>query len=139
MSDFKFDKPIDNNESGILARFWRKIVLENNYEPSLGLLVKRYIDTNDFLAGRIENHRKKTKSTIMSNICASGMTFKTFLDLVFNLLRAKKLDISIKLTTHSGRESIHSISITNDQIAKSLDEDKEIDEAKVVKEKKDGK
>lgn len=138
MSDFKFDKPIDNNESGILAKFWRKIVLENNYEPSLGLLVKRYIDTNDFLAGRIENHRKKTKSTIMSNICASGMTFKTFLDLVFNLLRAKKLDISIKLTMASGRESIHSLSITNDQVSKSVDDEKEV-ETKEVKEKKDGK
>lgn len=116
--DYKLDKPVSNNESGVLAKLWRKIITENNYLPALDLLVRRYMEENDIAAGRIKNVKRKTKTTVVSNITATEMTFKTFLDLVFNLLKAKRLDISIKVTLHSGKESIHSISIQNVDISK---------------------
>lgn len=123
MSDYKLDKPVSSNESGVLAKLWRKILKENNFMPALDLLVKRYLDTNDILKGRNKNHKNKTRSTIIANIAATEMTFKTFLDLVFNLLRAKRLDISIKVTMQSGKTSTHSISLTNDDMAKLPEDD----------------
>lgn len=130
MADYKLDKPVSKNESGILAKLWRKILIDNNFLPALDLLVKRYIERNDILAGRVTNFKKKNKSTITTNITAPEMTFKTFLDLVFNLLRAKRLDISIKVTFHSGKETVHSVSITNDEVDKELKEKGEENESK---------
>lgn len=124
MSDLKFDKQISNNESGVLAKLWRKILIENNLENALPLLINMYIKNNDETDGRSLTVKKKNKSTLTSNITATDMTFKTFLDLVFRLLKVTKIDISVKLTFSNGRETTHSVSAipaNNQQLDKETD------------------
>ena len=131
-----FDKldPPAKTSSGVLSLLWRKICLE--HKDYLDVLVDRYVVDNDIAAGRVKNIKRKTKSTIISNVTATEMTFKTFIDLVFNFLKCKKLTISIKLTYQSGRESLHSIVVDGVNIEKVNDAKKAVEEA--IKEDKDG-
>lgn len=131
MSDINFNKPPNKNESGVLAYLWRKILLENNLMPSLGMLISRYIKEQDITAGRVSNLKKKNKTTLVNNIGAQEMTFKTFLDLIFNFLKVRRLDISIKLTYHNDKTSEHSVSIDGSNFphnrpVKLEEEDKEV-------------
>ena len=131
-----FDKldPPAKTPSGVLSLLWRKICIE--HKDYLDVLVDRYVVDNDIAAGRVKNIKRKTKSTIISNVTATEMTFKTFIDLVFSFIKCKKLTISIKLTYQSGRESLHSIVVDGTNIEKVNDAKKAVEEA--IKEDKDG-
>lgn len=110
MPDIKFNNPISKNESGVLSALWRNVLKENGFMPALDLLVQRYIDRGN-RAKENKNIKLKNKSTLINNITSSEMTFKTFLDLLFNFLCVKKISISIKLTYHNGNESVHTIHV----------------------------
>lgn len=107
----KLSEPTSKTESGVLAKLWRSILRDNGYIPALGPLVDRYLQSQEEMTKRIPSLKKKNKSTLVTNITSAEMTVKTFLDLIFNLLRVKRLDISIKLTFHNGKETIHSTSV----------------------------
>ena len=109
--DIKIDKPPNKNEGGVLALLWRKILLENNFMPAMGMLINRYLRSYDTTDGRVSNMKKKNRSTLITNITARDMSFKVFLDLVFNFLKAKRLDITIKITHNSGKSSVHSVTV----------------------------
>ena len=94
--DTKFDKSVTNNESGVLAKLWRKIISENNLLPQIGMLINKYLD-EDETNQRVQAYKKKNRSTLTENIFASEMSIKVFLYLIFKVLRAKKIDISIKV------------------------------------------
>lgn len=108
--DTKFDKPVSSNEPGVLARLWRKIITENNLKHNLNMLIDRYLETTA-INQRVKNLKRKNRSTLIDNITASEMSIKTFLYLIFRVLRAKKLEISIKVTFPNDKESIHGVSI----------------------------
>ena len=108
--DTKFDKSVSNNESGVLAKLWRQIISENNLLPQIGMLINKYLD-EDETNQRVQAYKKKNRSTLTENIFASEMSIKVFLYLIFKVLRAKKIDISIKVTFSSGRESMHNVSV----------------------------
>lgn len=126
--DININKPPNKNESGVLAALWRKILIENNFMPALGMLVSRYLKDQEAKEGRVKNLRKKNRSTVVNNIAATEMTFKTFLDLIFNLLKVKRCDISIKLTYHNGNTSTHSVSVD------SVSSDEQVDDAELSEE-----
>ena len=113
MADVKITQPIATKESGILAGLWRNILRDNNYIPALDYLVTKYVAKTDKMNGRVQNIKRKTKSSIIKNITDSEMSIKTFIDLLFNFLNVKKIDISIKLTFPNGNETIHSIAVDN--------------------------
>lgn len=120
MNDIKLEeKPVSNSESGILAAIWRKLIKDNGIVNALHLLVNRYITDTDPTKGRVKNIKRRNKSTLISNICSSEMTFKTFIDLIFNLLRASKLDIHVKVTFANGKSIHTNVAITNDMISKN--------------------
>lgn len=132
MGDIKLeDKPISNSESGILAATWRKLIIENELKPALDHLVNRYVSESDPTHGRVKNIKRRNRSTLISNICASDMTFKTFIDLIFNLLRGVKLDIHIKVTFVNGKSIETNVSVTNDMVSKN---DAEIREFEKIEE-----
>ena len=133
-----FKDPVSNKDSGVLAKLWRKVILESRLENSLNFLADRYVKRSEPMSSRVVNVKRRTKSTVMKNITDSDMTIKTFLDLVFNLLGAKKLTISIKITYPNGTETIHSLPINNGDLVESdrLDEDVE-DESILTKKVKD--
>lgn len=105
------NKPPNKNESGVLTVLWRKILVENNLMPAMGLFVDRYLKKYDSTGSRVSNAKKKNRSTLITNISAPEMSFKCFIDLLFNFLRCKRLDISIKITHENGKTSIHSVSV----------------------------
>ena len=64
---------------------------------------------------------KLWRKTLIANVTASEMTMKTFVDLVFRFLRARSLTISIKVTFHNGKESVHSVSVAYQEMTKTGD------------------
>ena len=113
MGDFNFDGPTANNESGILARLWRKILKENNLERLIPVLIERYLNKKADKTNEIPIVKKKNRSTIAGNVNAKEMTIKTFFDLLFNLIGVCRIELSVKITFPSGKESIHTVGITN--------------------------
>lgn len=110
MSDIKFNKPISKNESGVLAALWRAVLRDNGFIPALDLLVQRYVDRGN-KASEQSSVKLKNKSTLISNITAGEMTFKTFLDLIFNFLHVRKITFTVKLTFANGNETLHTINV----------------------------
>lgn len=125
MAEVKIDSPLSKKEGGVLAGMWRKIVKDIGYDRHLDYLVSRYVAKSDKMNGRVQNVRRKTKSSLIKNITSSEMTFKTFLDLLFNYIGVRKIDISIKLTFHNGNETIHSMAVVNDDNENDKKEEKE--------------
>lgn len=121
-----FKDPVSNKDSGVLAKLWRKVVLESKLENSLNYLADRYVKRSEPMSSRVATVKRRTKSTVMKNITDGDMTIKTFLDLVFNLLGAKKLTISIKITYPNGTESVHSVPISNDELSEKDFVDEEV-------------
>ena len=132
-----FKDPVSNKDSGVLAKLWRKVILESRLENSLNFLADRYVKRSEPMSSRVANVKRRTKSTVMKNITDSDMTIKTFLDLVFNLLGAKKLTIYIKITYPNGTESVHSVPINNNELSeKDFVDEEEIVNSPKVKETK---
>lgn len=110
-----FKDEVSNTESGVLAKIWRKILIERRITPSLGLLIDRYLQDQHLNEDNLaKNVKKKNRSTLISNITAKEMTIKTFLDLLRNLLKVKRLVIHIEITTAGGETSVHSLSVTGE-------------------------
>lgn len=111
--DIKLDSNIAATEGGILAALWRKILKDSGFYNMLGMMVSRYVSDTDSMADKVKASRRKTKSTLISNICSSDMTWKVLLDLIFNFLHVKKITISIKLLHQNGIETVHSVVAEN--------------------------
>lgn len=121
MTDINLNNETSNNESGVLAKLWRKIIDDKHLKDALPYFVSRYIKGYSITSGDVKSIKRKTRSTIVNNICATEMTFKTFLDLIFNFLCMKKVDITITLTAHNDETSTHTISLSG-EITKSQSE-----------------
>lgn len=115
MADFDLDKPCSNNEAGVLAALWRKVLndLGINHLARLSVFIDKYLQKTDPLNGEVANLRRKNKSTVNKNIVATEMTFKTFMDLMLNLLNVVKIDISVKIYFPNGEHSVHTITVSN--------------------------
>lgn len=123
-NNIDFNTPPSTNESGILTRLWRKIIKDNNLTSYLPMLVDQYVNETHMLDDQDTNKAKdpatkalkrKSKSTMINNITANEMTFKTFMDLVFNLLKVKRITLSVKITFNNGDENVHSVVIDNNK------------------------
>jgi len=114
----KFD-PLDNNREGsILVKLWRNILKETNLINAIEYLVDRYTNKSN---ASIKMVKKKTKSSLIKNVSATDMTWKTFVDLIFNVLNVKKMTISVKLQYPNGKESIHSVVVEDKNIKHDID------------------
>ncbi len=124
MADIKLGDNIAQNEGGILTKLWRNVLKDNNLEPALSYFVTRYVTKSNKIDS--ENVRRKTKSSLINNITASEMTWKTFTNLIFNVLLVKKMSINIKLTMPNGDTTFHNVLIDNNNPG----EEKETNEQK---------
>ncbi len=130
-----FKDPVSNKDSGVLANLWRRVVRESNLQNSLNHLADRYVKKTNPISQRVANVKKRTKSTVLKNISDTDMTIKTFLDLIFNLLGAKKLTISIKITYPNGTETIHSLPINNGDLVESDLPDEDVEDESILTKK----
>lgn len=119
--DFKFKEPTSNNESGVLAKLWRTFLDDNRLNGKLPTMVETYLDNDN--DPKVTVVRKKNRSTLYGNIAAPEMTIKTFFDLMFNLVRVRRIEFSIKVTFPTGKESIHTVCINNGRAAAKPDKD----------------
>lgn len=111
MSIIKFTDNIPKTEGGVLARLWRNILRENNLLPKLDYLVLRYVRKTDLMTDRVQAVKRKHKFTLTKNLTDTEITFKTFLDLLFNLLEVKQVNFTVSLKFANGEKSVHTISV----------------------------
>lgn len=117
MADIKFENQVSNNEGGVLAMLWRKILKERNFISILPVLIDRYIREQDLKEEKLGvNIKKKNRSTLITNIMATEMTFKVFYDLLKNLIKVKKIVIHVEITTMNDVTSIHSLPVVGNSI-----------------------
>ena len=109
-------KDINNTPGGALAKLWRNMLSGNNLYPSIGHLVNRYTSKNS--VADTKNSVRKTKASLIGNITAGEMTWKTFIKLLFEFIAVRKVDITIKLTFANNTEKLHSVTIVNDDMKK---------------------
>jgi len=93
----KIDSNVSNSkENSILGKLFHRILMELNLINKIEFLINRYIkNAND---KDIKIQKRKTRSSLINNITANEITWKTFIDLTFNLLRVRKLKVMITLT-----------------------------------------
>lgn len=130
MADFKsiLTEPTSNTGSGVLAKLWRKILIDNGYIAALGNLTDRYQKDQEQAGLTTPSLKKKNKSTIIANVTAKEMTMKTFVDLIFRFLRARSLTISVKVTFHNGKDSVHSVTMGYQDLGFKSDIEKDMKE-----------
>lgn len=151
--------PIKSRDSGgILSKLFRKIMIETGLVNAVDSLVESYLrDSKE--QSRTTGLAPKKRSQIQTSIKEEDMTWKSFIDLVINLLRVKKMVITIELyhtetrvTTHKVEADANSnLAVTEsfnklvDEVSKTVEENKEkpvlkhIDESKIKRVKDEPK
>lgn len=109
----ELNEPIHNSkESAVLSKLFRVVLKELNLLNKVEYYIDRYIrnaNKNDLAV-----QKRKTRSSLSKNIVADEMTWKTFSDLIFNLLRVKKCRITIELFHINNTKSVHSVNMVKD-------------------------
>ena len=84
-------------EDGMLTKLFRKIIFDTGLVNSLGYFLNRY------------NRKigKKNKASIVKIINSKGMSWKSFVFLIFEVLQVRKMNIKITLTHLSGEVTEH--------------------------------
>ena len=94
-------------ENEILAELWKKIVDELELTKALPTLVKRAVTGS-------KSTRYRSISDYNRNISAKEISFKTFVSLLFDLLRVKQIKFKVELLHHNGTVREHEIKIMED-------------------------
>ena len=113
MSQNKLPDVYPRTENGLLAKLWGKVIRENSYQNRLIYLISRYARKADAMSDRVKVVRVKQKFTLTKNVFEKEMTFKTFMDLLFNFLEVVKVDVTISLKFADGTKSVHTVSTDN--------------------------
>ena len=122
------DNKIFSTEGGILTAFWRSIIKDNNLENNLDTLVDDYITkVNKY---RPSDKSVQNRSKIITNINAREMTWKSFINLVQNVLGSESITLSIKVKFRNGDETFHNIKLpkVQDDILDSIPDEKDIED-----------
>ena len=113
-------KEVSSDEHGLLKRLLNKIIFENNLETKLGFLVSRY-------ERRRDSSKKKTKTVVVNELTSTRISFKNFLFLVFEVLRAKKMKICVEVE-FSGKTTKHCIDVLPESFGVKDKEDEDKDD-----------
>lgn len=106
-------KPINNNkDTALLSKLFRTIVNEKNF------LFKMCSKVDDYLAAAhtddIRVMKRETRTQIYNDMLAEEMTWRKFVNLIFNVLRFRKLRLIVELTDTKGEVSMHEIVTVKD-------------------------
>lgn len=102
-----FSKKTSTTETGILAKLWRKILVESRIMAGITFFVNRYLAKTKTDSNML---KKKNRSTLLTDISATEMSWKSFVDLLYNFLEVKEVEFIVKIQWDS-RETIHSIKV----------------------------
>jgi len=127
---FELSKESASNEHGMLARLWRKIIFENNLEKNLLYFIDRY-------SRRLDVSKKKSKGVVVKVALDKQISFKSFLFLLFEVLRIKKVRLCVELDWGK-RTTKHCINILPETLNATDEDVLEENEELQKKEVKDG-
>jgi len=97
----KFES-VSNTENGILTKLFRMIIFDTGLINKIPYNINRYI----------RNGGKKNKATISRLILSGEMSWRSFIFLLFDILRVKKCTFKVTLEYDVGPSSEHEISIS---------------------------
>lgn len=115
------DKITGNSEGAILATLWLKVLEETNLINAVEPLIDRYVNKSNSM----KSVKRKTKSSLTKNIHSKDMTWKIFLDLMFNFINVKRIDFSIKITFANAETRVITLPVNHNDIEEERDEDKD--------------
>ena len=121
----KMQKSIPKTEGGILVRLWRNILVESNMIHGINTMVTRYINAGK---NSIAAKNSKTKSSIEKNISSDNMSWRIFVDLLFNVLKVKRMHITITLTFPNGTSTVNHLVVDNEDVV--VDDEKESEDVR---------
>ena len=104
----------NKSPGGILAKLFRKILKNSNMLYSIETLIEKY-----------EKNSDKDKSQIQTQVCSEDLTWKSFCDLIVNLLEMKSFKITIEMTHKTGKEFIHTVEAKANNSVDTDEEEKE--------------
>jgi len=107
---------ISTEEGAVLTNLWRRVLRGRNMIPYRKQIITSYVSNKGNLA--FGEKKPKKKSTIENNFFSESMSWRVFLDLMFNVLRVKKIRIRFDLKHSDNSESSHFISATPNTYAK---------------------
>lgn len=118
------DNKTDATEGGILAKLWRVILKETKKKEIILMLINSYYKRESERDSSLPSvHKVKSRSQISSNVYASSMTFKVFIDLLKNILCVKHVRLNIELTWADDSVSDHSVEFRMSTITPEQDND----------------
>ena len=109
------NKETSGDEHGVLKKLLNSIIFENNLENKLAFLISRYDRRRDA-------SKKKSKTVIVNELTSNRISFKNFVFLVFEILRAKKMTIKVELE-FSNKTTEHRIVVQPESINNGDDND----------------
>jgi len=108
-------KKPSNLEDGMLTKLFRKILFDTGIVNNIGTYINSYVRSGG----------KKSKSQINKIILDEGMSWKSFIFLIFDVLRITKLDIKIKLHHESGEVTEHTMEFESPRHMLTLEKQKQ--------------
>ena len=101
--------PVKSKDSGgILSKLFRKIMTETGLVNAVDSLVELYLKDSE-AQSKSSGLTPKKRSQIQTAIKEEDMTWKNFIDLVINLVRVKKIVITIDLYHTETRVTTHKV------------------------------
>ena len=120
----ELEKPINNaKENAQLGKLWRRIIMDLNLRTRIRKMVNEYV--RDSKNPNVNPINYKTKSSLENNILSDEITWKTFMDLLFNFLKVRSCTVTITLEHRNGDESAHSIHVVNGELVNERKKDDE--------------
>lgn len=101
-------------ENSVLARLWRKILMETGIAYKVPFLLNNYTRKSD--EKRSNANKRKTRSSLKGDLIAEELTWKSFSNLVFNLLSVKSIKVTIDLTHVNNSVTTHSITVDKEVV-----------------------
>ena len=104
-----FLSPTANTPHGILAKLWRTIVIDTGNLRNLSTNISNYRNQR---VGQLANSKtieNRTDSQLRSEVNKTELTWNSFIFLVFKILNARRITITISITHANGKTSDTSI------------------------------
>ena len=108
-----FGKNPNKTEGSILTNIWRGLLKELDLVSvsKIYRLIDVYMTRHKANDKGSISIRSKNRTSITNDMSADAITWKTFLNLIFNVLRVKKMDITITIHHENKTTTTYSTTI----------------------------
>lgn len=97
-------KIVSRDTNSLLARLFRKIMMETGFINSADSLLETFVRNS-----KLGNAKGKEKTAASTQISTELMSWKVFVDNIFNYLQVESATIVIKLNHGKGKITVHEL------------------------------